>query len=404
MNSFFPERSIKEIAKVIVSSVDKKSVSCEVSVSLCNYSDVYYNNVITKDMVFMGATAKESEIGKFALMPNDVVITKDSESANDIGIPAFVESVPKNLICGYHLAILRPNKSIDAKFLSYALQLPKVARNFYRYSNGVTRFGLTEETYRKVTIPFPSYSEQKAIADLLSTWDEAIEKTERLIELKEKQQSFWMTRLLKKQIRLKGFNQAWTACSLGELFTERKEKDFSNLPLLSITKTQGVIPQNLNGKRDTSCEDKSCYLRICKGDIGYNTMRMWQGVSALSNLEGIVSPAYTICVPKDNVDGVFMAYLFKLPRMIHLFYRYSQGLTSDTLNLKFHHFSKIKICIPSLKEQKAIASFLKVADNEKDLLERLKKLLIIQKKGLMQKLLTGKWRVNHKIVNQHMEV
>ena len=88
-------------------------------------------------------------------------------------------------------------------------------------------------------------------------------------------------------------------------------------------------------------------------------MRMWQGVSALSSLEGIVSPAYTICTPKKGLDGEFMAYLFKLPLIINLFYRYSQGLTSDTWNLKYHHFRQVKVTIPEFLEQKAIARVFK---------------------------------------------
>ncbi|MFP4040805.1 MAG: restriction endonuclease subunit S, partial [Desulfosudaceae bacterium] len=138
---------------------------------------------------------------------------------------------------------------------------------------------------------------------------------------------------------------------------------------------------------------KSKYLRIRPGDIGYNTMRMWQGVSALSPHEGIVSPAYTIATPKKGVDGEFMAYLFKLPKTIHLFYRYSQGLTSDTWNLKFRHFREIKVTIPDIEEQKAIAQILKTCDAELALLRNKLTALQKQKRGLMQKLLTGQWRV-----------
>lgn len=260
---------------------------------------------------------------------------------------------------------------------------------------GAGKFDLDE--LKALNILLPPLSEQKTITDLLSTWDEAIEKTERLIVLKEKHQFVMMQRLLTKQVRLNGFKGEWQEFRLGNLFQERKERGFSDLPLLSITRQRGVIPQDSNGRRDTSCEDKSRYLRICKGDIGYNTMRMWQGVSALSDVEGVVSPAYTICIPNPEVDGLFMAYLFKLPKIIHLFYRYSQGLTSDTWNLKFRHFSEIKVTIPEVDEQRAIAKLLNAVDLEKDLLKRQKDLLMKQKRGLMQKLLTGKWRVNSRL-------
>ena len=193
--------------------------------------------------------------------------------------------------------------------------------------------------------------------------------------------------------RLKGFNKPWKDYHLGDLFKERSERGNDHLPLLSITREEGVIPRDDVGRKDTSNADKSKYLRICAGDIGYNTMRMWQGVSALSAYEGIVSPAYTIAIPKKGVDGEFMAYLFKLPKTIHLFYRYSQGLTSDTWNLKFRHFREIKVNIPEIDEQKAIAQVFKTCDAELSLLRKKLAALQKQKRGLMQKLLTGQWRV-----------
>ena len=108
-----------------------------------------------------------------------------------------------------------------------------------------------------------------------------------------------------------------------------------------------------------------------------------------------MSPAYTICIPKPTVDACFAAYLFKLPGMIHLFWRHSQGLVDDTLNLKFASFRKIKVAFPAtVSEQKAIAAVLSMADEEIDLLTRKLDALRRQKKGLMQQLLTGRVRVN----------
>ena len=126
MNNTYQLKLISEIAKVITSPVDKKSLPDELPVFLCNYTDVYYNSVISKDMDFMGATAKQREIDRFSLKPEDVVITKDSESADDIGVSTYIESVKDNLLCGYHLTILRPKKNIDGRFLSYALGHPRI--------------------------------------------------------------------------------------------------------------------------------------------------------------------------------------------------------------------------------------------------------------------------------------
>ena len=253
--------------------------------------------------------------------------------------------------------------------------------------------GISRDDILKIPIPLPPLPEQKKIAVILSTWDEAIEMLESLVALKEKRKKGLMQSLLTGKKRLKGFYSNWIEYYLGDLFDERIEIGFNKLPLVSVTRDRGIVFRNMEDQKDTSSEDKSKYLHICPGDIGYNTMRMWQGVSGLSEIEGIVSPAYTILKPQKNVHGLFFQYLFKFPSMINYFYRHSQGLVSDTLNLKYSNFKKIKAFIPPLPEQKRIAEVLNTADNEinlhKEEIEKIK----LQKKGLMQKLLTGKVRV-----------
>lgn len=242
-------------------------------------------------------------------------------------------------------------------------------------------------------IAVPPLAEQRKIAEVLGVWDEAIEKQARLIEKLALRKRGLMQRLLSAKLRLPGFSEPWKIHKLQELFTERNETNRTDLPLLSITGDRGVILQTESEKRDTSNDDKSKYKRIAKGDIGYNTMRMWQGRSALSGLEGIVSPAYTIVVPNTDVDGYYMSVLFKQPRLIYDFWTHSQGLVGDTLNCKYRDFGQVHICCPPLAEQKAITEVLTAADREielaKEKLERLRR----QKRGLMQQLLSGKKRV-----------
>ena len=167
----------------------------------------------------------------------------------------------------------------------------------------------------------------------------------------------------------------------------------SDLPLLAITGSRGVIPASDIERKDSSTPDKSRYKRIAPGDIGYNTMRMWQGVSAISSLEGIISPAYTVCIPNKGIDAWFMGYLFKFQPVAHLFRRYSQGLVNDTLNLKYYNFAKIKVRIPGFDDQRQIREVFFTVDEEIETLETKLKALEKQKRGLMQKLLTGEVRV-----------
>ena len=257
---------------------------------------------------------------------------------------------------------------------------------FYAYTNsslfkrqiesltfGSAQPQLTIKIIKSLKAPVPPLPEQQKIAKILTTWDKAINTTERLIENSKQQKKALMQQLLTGQKRLlddsgQRFSGDWEEFKLGELFKERVETGFTDLPLLSITSSQGIISRDDVGRKDTSNADKSKYRRIMPGDIGYNTMRMWQGVSGLSNLEGIVSPAYTILTPTENVCAEYAAYLFKLPRLVHIFERNSQGLVSDTWNLKYSNFKKIKFPFPSKPEQKKIAAVLTTTDREIEVL------------------------------------
>ena len=251
---------------------------------------------------------------------------------------------------------------------------------------------------REFGLLLPPLAEQQKIARILSVWDQAIGTTERLVENITQQKKALMQQLLTGKKRLldesgKRFESEWKETKLGELFKERVETGFNDLPLVSITSTQGVINREDVGRKDTSNSDKSKYRRICPNDIGYNTMRMWQGVSGRSDIEGIVSPAYTILIPIDNVSAKFAAFLFKLPSLVHVFERNSQGLVSDTWNLKYSNFKNIKYKFPVFEEQQKIATVLTNADKEIELLKQQLADLQQEKKALMQVLLTGKRRV-----------
>lgn len=285
-----------------------------------------------------------------------------------------------------------PNlKKVDVEFLYYSIINSE--HKLLRLGNGSTFLEVPKSDFENFKIPLPPLPEQKAIAQVLTTADAAINTTEKIIAQKELCKKWLMQQLLTGKKRLKGFEGEWKEIQLGEMFTERNDTKYFDLPLLSIGQN-GVYPQDESIKKDTSNNDKSKYKRICPGDIGYNTMRMWQGRSALSGLEGIVSPAYTVVTPKKNADSIFFSYLFKMPKMTNLFWRNSQGLVDDTLNCKYKDFSIVKVALPQTKEeQTAIAQVLQSVDNEINLLKAKAEKLRELKKGLMQVLLTGKVRL-----------
>lgn len=180
----------------------------------------------------------------------------------------------------------------------------------------------------------------------------------------------------------------WVMVRLGDVLAHRKERARPADPLLSVTNDRGVVTQAESGRRDISSTNKLAYWRVYPGDIVYNTMRMWQGVSARSGCFGIVSPAYTVCSPVGSVDTRFLAHAFKLPQSIAKFKNRSQGLVSDTWNLKYRSFAELPMAVPELTEQRRIAEVLDAADEAIRSTERLIAKLEQAKQGLLHDLLT----------------
>ena len=178
--------NLHDVIDLRLSSVDKNTKHNERAVRLCNYTDVYKNSFIYGDMDFLPATATAREIAKCSLIEGDVVITKDSEQYDDIGVPALVREDIPDLVCGYHLAILRPCSSeIHGAYLFYALSTAEAQQQFHSYANGITRFGLRKADIGLVEIPHPPLSKQRDIAHILGTLDDKIELTRRMNETLE---------------------------------------------------------------------------------------------------------------------------------------------------------------------------------------------------------------------------
>ena len=181
---------LKYLSSVNFSNVDKHTYEEEIPVLLCNYVDVYKNDFITPDMDFMKVSATEIEIKKFILRRGDVLITKDSESWEDIAVPAYVTTDMDGVLCGYHLAQIR-STGIDGKFLFWALCSGTLNDQYKVEAHGITRYGLGKDSIENSFIPVPSLPEQQAIADFLdcktAQIDALIEKKQRQIDLLQEQ-------------------------------------------------------------------------------------------------------------------------------------------------------------------------------------------------------------------------
>ena len=161
-------KRLKGAATYWVSNVDKVPADDETPVRLCNYTDVYYHDHIRPEMGLMETTATPQEIRRFGLQEGDILITKDSEDWSDIAVPALVVESAPNLVCGYHLAIIRPKKkTLLGRFLLRTFQSGAVNQQFQVAATGVTRYGLPNSSIGEAWLPLPSRDEQRTIAEFL---------------------------------------------------------------------------------------------------------------------------------------------------------------------------------------------------------------------------------------------
>ena len=161
-------RRLKSVATVSLSNVDKKSVEGQTKVELCNYVDVYNAETIGADCDFMPATATAEQVCRFSLRKGDVLATKDSETWRDIAVPALVREDLPTVLCGYHLAHIRPISGLcDGAYLSRCLAAARIRDQFQVEANGITRFGLTGASIANAVLPLPPIAEQRSIAVFL---------------------------------------------------------------------------------------------------------------------------------------------------------------------------------------------------------------------------------------------
>lgn len=338
----------------------------------------------------------EREVSRYLLRQGDVLFTEGGDF-DKLGRGTVWRGEIQKCLHQNHVFAVRPNpKYLDSEYLAYLAASPYGRCYFQASSKRSTNLASINSTQLKnFPIIHPPITEQRQIVAILRTWDEAIRHLDSLVAAKENAYAAYSRRFFDQCHPCFGSrDQQLQPFLLGKLFKERDESGLDSDVLLSITMADGVIAQETVGRRDSSAKDKSKYKLILPGDIGYNTMRMWQGVCGLSAFRGVVSPAYTVVTPVEaRINPRYAYHLFKSKRMINDFERYSQGLTSDTWNLKFPAFSEIKVFVPPVQIQIAQANFFDSLKSELDILNRQAGALSMQKRGLMQKLLTGEWRV-----------
>jgi len=352
---------------------------------------------------------KYTEHPKVCCDENDILITVKGSGTGSIAIADASYCISRQLMA------VRC-KNIDPIFTQYLLERNEKKFNLYAAGliPGISRIDVLNLKIPEITLP-----EQKAIADLLSTWDEAIEKIERLIQAKEKRlkkMSRWLLfgckRLGNKNNELTDgrffkYPADWGLIKIGKIAKEVSLRNGeSEETVLSCSKYDGFVNSLDYFGKQVFSSDTSNYKVVKKGQFGYPSNHVEEGsIGLLEHCEkGIVSPIYVVFeASKERVHFPYLYKLLKTDIYRHIFQVSTSSSVDRRGSLRWGDFSKIKILIPSLEEQQQISKTLSSSQHEIDLLKQLTEKYKTQKRGLMQKMLTGEWRVKPEIVNRYME-
>jgi type I restriction enzyme, S subunit len=369
-------KPLRSTADYVVSNVDKVPSENEFPVRLCNYTDVYNNECITLALEFMQTTASEDEVAKFGLLVDDVVITKDSESWDDIGVPALVRETSNDLVCGYHLALLRPHKKkLDGAFLFRCLQAKPVRVQLELAANGVTRFGIPKSDIGAMTLPVPPLPQQRAIADYLdretARLDALVAAKERVLGLLAEKRRALITRAVTRGLDLRAplrdsgipwlgeIPVHWETRRVAWLFRERDERGEPDLPLLEVSINAGVVLREFSEERiESTAADFNTYKVARQGDVVFNKMRMWQGAVGIAPQDGLVSPDYVVAAPTGKLSPQYTGLLFRTSAFSAECARRSHGIVWDRLRLYWEGFREIEVPLPSADAQRDIVEYI----------------------------------------------
>ena len=374
MTRDFQYLPLRHVAAVKNSNVDKLSLPGESPVRLCNYVDVYRNDRITRAVSFMRASATPSEITSFKLRLGDVLITKDSEQWNDIGVPALVATEADDLVCGYHLTMLRPHPSkIMGSYLAYALRVPEVAVQLHLAAKGVTRYGLSQQGIKSALVPVPLLDEQGLIVRYLDHAElriaKAIAAKQCMISLLDEREELSLLQAITQSDRpmttdarldwLGEFPAHWDVKRLGSLLEERNEMnaDRKVQQVLSLVRKRGVMRYEDKGRLGNKrSDDVARYKVVREGDIVLNSMNVIIGSVGQSAYTGCLSPVYYVLKPRSNEHhNAYFNALFQVERFHSSLVRFGKGILAHRLRIPMIDLKTVMLPVPPRDEQLAIA-------------------------------------------------
>lgn len=369
--------ALGDIAEIAFSGVDKKTVEGEIPVRLCNYTDVFYNRTIHRDLPFMSATATPAEHDRWALKKGDVLFTKDSETPDEIGVPAYVAEDLPDVLCGYHLGRARPDPTrVTGPFLAAALRTHRTRREFARRANGVTRFGLTLNATRTIPVPLPPLRDQRAISSVLDSVDHTISDADLSAERAARLRDMLSAALL--PTGRAGRHGDPRLCSGTRTHSSRTVPvRVRTLAECAVRVLDTVSPSHLDAvpyiglehigagtlrlnRHGLSGEVSSTKRRFREGDILFGRLRAYLRKIVRAPFDGICSTDIYVFRARRGVDRDFLYYYMASAAFIAYASSGSEGTRMPRAH--WEHLSAFPIRLPSMPKQRAVAHALNSID------------------------------------------
>lgn len=379
--------------------INAKKESYGGGIPFVNTMDVL-NNTFLKANILRGKvdiSPKTKE--EFCVAYGDVLFNRTSETREEVGCSSVYIDAEDSVFGGFIIRAhdIFPN-IFDAVYKGYCFQPFYIRNQISSLGNGAIRYNLGQEELSRVKILVPPILEQQHIVSVLHLWDTAIEKQSELIEKLKLRKCALMQQLLTGKKRQPGFIGEWKYVPIKTFAKEvsNRNADGTNHIVLSCTKYDGLVPSLEYFGKQIYSNDLSSYKIIPQGHFAYATNHIEEGsIGYQSNYEnGLISPMYTVFVTnKEKINDTFLYAVLKSHHLIYLYKSMMEGSINRRGGLRWDSFSTIKIDLPSLEEQNAIATVLINADKEIELANKKLASLQSQKRGLMQQLLTGKKRI-----------
>jgi type I restriction enzyme S subunit len=351
--------------------------------------NIRHGYIDLSNLNFISEEEHRSIYARCPVRKGDLLLTKDGANTGNAAINTLAEQF--SLLSS--VAVLRAKTSLTSnRYILQTLLSPIGQALIESEVSGQAITRLTLEKISGLRILVPPLPEQQKIADILGTWDEALEKLDALIAAKARRKQALMQQLLTGHRRLPGSSAPVKFIRASDIFTNRTERNSRGAPILSVTQDQGVVVRaTLDRKIAHDIETNDTYKVVQPGDY-IISLRSFQGGLECSEILGAVSPAYHVIHPIKDIEREFYRHYFKSADFVSRLAVAVIGIR-DGKQISFTDFGFIKLPYPHIEDQKRIGQLLSTADVELRLLRLQRTALDHQKRGLMQQLLTGRIRV-----------